>query len=461
MRSAPRRSRATLILGLLALAGWLATASQVLVRLSPDGKLSSPIWRAVPDVRIFILCVAIALLLGFALRLRRVVMVLTLALGAVLWSGAVGLRVLSERYPTHLLFQPSRLLAAALGEEMLLSDFTPGTYLVVPQHAVPRAKFPVINIHAHFRNWYLQRTPAELLRIMDACNLRYLVNLDGRLAGDLQEALARYSEAYPDRFMVFATFPFGKRLRPDVFRQQVEQVREARALGARGLKIWKNLGFKVRDLEDRLLPIDDLRLEPLWQALGELKMPILFHVGDSIANYGAVDRYNEQYEWLRSAPEWAYFDKPTPPLHLLLQQFERLASRHPELTFILAHVGNVGENLAIAGGILDRHPNVFMDISAKVQELGRQPRAARAFFLRYQDRLLFGTDGNPDEAVYRGHFRFLETADEYFDYPFWGLFNFGRWKIYGIELPDGVLRNIYHDNAARILGLPLLPADAG
>ena len=131
-------------------------------------------------------------------------------------------------------------------------------------------------------------------------------------------------------------------------------------------------------------------------------------------------------------------------------------ARHPETTFILAHLGNRTDDLAAAGAMLDRHPNLSMDISARVSELGRQPRAAREFFLRYQDRLLFGTDGNPEEAVYRSYFRFLETADEYMDYPYWPSENYGRWKISGVDLPDAVLRKLYHDNAATLLGLPLL-----
>lgn len=381
--------------------------------------------------------------------------------GAAAWAAA---GITNRTYPDHLLRRPRLALKALLGEEILLRDYAPRSHLVVSSHEVRQAKFPAINIHAHF-NWKplpdssqrVTRTPEDLLELMDACNLQVLVNLDGKLGDDLRDAVARYSQPHPDRFITFATFGFPKTaIQWETFRQQVEQLAEAKAAGAKGVKIWKNIGLRTRDEHGRVIPLDDERLEPLWNQLDALQLPVLIHVADPHANFEPVDRYNERYEWLHTVPDWSYYGKGYPDPDTILQQFERVVARHRQTTFILAHLGNLAERLAEAGAMLDRHPNLSMDISARVQELGRQPETARAFFLAYQDRLVFGTDGNPDPAVYRQHFRFLETHDEYFDYPYWPLFNYGRWKIYGIGLPDEVLRKVYHDNAARILGLPRL-----
>ena len=446
-----------LLAGLCALMVGLMATPAVLARLSSDGTLSAQFLERVHALRIFMLSLGGVAVLAGALRLRGAVTAALLAATGLLCAGAFGILLLVQRYPDNLLGRPDRLWSVALGKEMLLSDYRPGTFLVTPKHEVLRAKYPAINIHAHFSRWILQRTPEQLARIMDDCNLQAIVNLDPRPGPELQEALARYTQAYPDRFIMFTVFPFYKKLTDwPAFASQVDHLAEAKALGAKGVKIWKNLGMVTRDGQGRLVPIDDPRLDPLWRKLGELHMPVLIHVGDPIANYTRADRYNEQYEWLQSAPDWSYAGQDVPSLDSLLAQFEHAVANHPETIFILAHLGNRADDLRIPSRLLDRHPNLYMDFSAKVQELGRQPRAARAFFLRYQDQLLFATDGNPDQRDYRAHFRSLETADEYFDYPFWGLFNFGRWKIYGIDLPDEVLRKLYHDNAARLLGLPKL-----
>lgn len=383
----------------------------------------------------------------------------TALIAAGLLTGIAGAWVLLERWhPHHLLRRPGQLALAVLGEEVLLSDYEPRARLIVPTHEVERARYPVINIHAHFRRWYQKWTPEELIGILDACNVQALVDLDGGLGDRLGEELAQYAKPYPDRLIIFATFPFSEKMKWGLFPERVEQLEEAKRLGARGIKIWKNLGLKTRDDEGRLVAVDDPRLDPLWNKAAALGLPILIHVGDPVAFFDPIGAHNERYEELKANPSWSFYGPQFPPLTEIIQQFERMVARHPDVTFIFAHLGNRTDDLREAGGLLDRHPNLSMDISARVSELGRQPRAAREFFITYQDRLLFGTDGNPDPSVYRTYFRFLETADEYFDYPFWPRYNYGRWKIYGIELPDEVLRKLYHDNAAKILGLPLIGA---
>lgn len=440
--------------GLLGLAAGTLLTPSLLERLSPDGALSPAFLERMRTVRA--LLVLGGALLGSVAACRRWGLVGGLAAcGLLAWAGAVG----NHLYPAHILTRPRVALEALAGEELLLRDYAPRAHLVVPSHEVLRAKFPVINIHAHFRRWYQHWSAEQLVEIMDACHIKRLVDLDGGLGDNLRQAIEQYGGRYPQRFIHFATFGFKDRLESaEAFQAKVQRLVEAKALGAKGIKVWKDLGLRARDAQRRLVPIDDMRVDALWQTAGELGLPILIHVGDPQANFEPLDRFNERYEFLRSQRTLSYQGPTAPRPETLLAQFERVVDRHPQTTFILAHLGNRTDDLAAAGAMLDRHPNLFMDISARVQELGRQPVTTRAFFLRYQDRLLFATDGNPDAAVYRQHFRFLETADEYFDYPFWPMFNYGRWKIYGVALPDGVLRKLYHDNAAALLGLPKLPA---
>jgi predicted TIM-barrel fold metal-dependent hydrolase len=376
-------------------------------------------------------------------------------LGALAVLAAAAALALNRWYPEHLLRRPQLALKALLGEEMLLRDYDPRPRLTVPAHPIERARYPVINIHAHFRRWQQAWTPEDLIGFMDACNIGWLVDLDGGLGKSLREEIAAYADRYPGRFIHFATFGFKDELEtPEAFAEKVRRLEEAKTLGARGIKVWKNLGLRTRDGQGRLVPIDDPRVDALWAKAGELGLPILIHVADPLANFDPLDRHNERYEFLTAERKLSYQGPSAPRPEALLEQFERAVARHPKTTFILAHLGNRTDDLAAAGAMLDRHPNLFMDISARVQELGRQPHTTRAFMIRYQDRLVFGTDGNPDAGEYRTHFRFLETADEYFEYPYRALFNYGRWKIYGVDLPDDVLRKLYHDNAAALLGLP-------
>lgn len=442
------------VLGLLA--AMLATPA-LLTRLSPDGLLSLAFLERLRLLRVGLGAFGSLLVISGCRQWGGRGIGWLAAVGCVGWLAIL----LHATYPQHLFGRPLQLLKAAVGEELLLSDYAPTTRLVVPAHEVLRARYPVINIHAHFRRWVRHWTPDQMVAFMADCNVERIVDLDGNLGEELREEIAQYARRDPARFTVFATFNFPKgRINWEWFQKRVAQFDEAKALGAAGIKIWKNLGLYARD-EHGVVPVDDPRLDPLWAQAGRLGLPVLIHVGDLHANFEPLDRHNERYEFLKANMALAYHGwTDTPSLEAILGQFERVVARHPEATFILAHLGHRTDDLREAGAMLDRHPNLFMDISARVQELGRQPRAARAFFLRHQDQLVFGTDGNPGPEVYRGHFRFFETADEYFDYPFWPMFNYGRWKIYGIDLPDEALRKLYHDNAARLLGLPLIATKA-
>jgi len=455
-RATVNRSRwvevSVLILGVLALfAGTLATAEWV-GQFSSRGMLTLLWQERLRILRLLAMVVGSFLVVGSSWRLRGKRVSLIVLAASLAWS----LALVNRLYPNHLFFQPARLIQAGLGEEMLLSDYAPRQRLVLPAHEVLRARYPVINIHAHFRRGH-HWTPEQMIGFMDACNIERTNDLDGELGKRMQEEFTQYAAPHPDRFTIFATvwYPLGP-IDWGYFHWSVEHLAEAKRMGAKGIKMWKNLGLTTLDEHRRLIPVDDPRLDSVWAKAGELKLPILIHLGDPQAFFDPIDKHNERYEELKAHPDWSFYGPQYPSLETVLAQFERVVTRHPEVTFVLAHLGNRTDDLREAAGLLNRHPNLYMDIAARVSELGRQPAAARDFLIRYQDRVLFGTDGNPGVETYRSYFRFFETTDEYFNYPFWPQDNYGRWKIYGIALPDDVLRKLYHDNAARLLGLPLL-----
>ena len=211
------------------------------------------------------------------------------------------------------------------------------------------------------------------------------------------------------------------------------------------------------------MKVDDPRFDPLWEACGALSLPVAIHVSDPEAFFLPTDRFNERYEELSNHPDWSFHGRDYPSNQELLDARNRVLARHPKTTFVVLHVGNNAENLAYVGECLDRHPNMNVEIGARIGELGRQPRTARRFFDRYQDRILFGTDAVPEghetpqqvfgDELYRIYYRFLETEDEYFDYAPAPVPPQGRWRVYGLGLPEAILRKVYHDNAARLLRL--------
>src|SRR6476646_1044024 len=200
----------------------------------------------------------------------------------------------------------------------------------------------------------------------------------------------------------------------------------------------------------------------MWDACGQLNLPVAIHVSDPVAFFTPPDRFNERYEELNNHPDWSFYDHDFPSNAELLEARNRMFSRHPKTRFIVLHAGNFSEDLPNVSETLDRSPNMTVDIAARIGELGRQPRTARKFFDKYQDRILFGTDASAGTAtpqqtfgdpLYEIYFRFLETEDEYFDYAPAPVPPQGRWRIYGIGLPENILRKVYHDNAARLLDL--------
>ncbi|MGH9448883.1 MAG: amidohydrolase family protein, partial [Terriglobia bacterium] len=307
--------------------------------------------------------------------------------------------------------------------------------------------------------------------VMDRKDIRTLVNLTGGVGAGLEETLRTFQAAHPGRFVVFTEPWWGKFGEPRYSQFQADQIVKAHAAGARGLKVLKTLGLYLREkvTSGLLVSVDDPRLDPMWEACGAMNMPVAIHVSDPEAFFLPIDRFNERYEELHNHPDWSFYGKDFPSNAELLEARNRVFSRHPKTQFVALHVGNNAENLASVGECLDRFPNMHVDIAARIGELGRQPRAARRFFDKYQDRIVFGTDATPHDLscpqqiycdeLYDIYYRFLETEDEYFDYAPAPIPPQGRWKIYGIGLPSEILRKVYYENAARLLSEPPRPAE--
>lgn len=357
-----------------------------------------------------------------------------------------------------------------------ISEYEPKSMLHVKETAVERARFPVIDVHTHIsesakhvngvaiepkRNF--PASPSELLAVMNRRNILAMVNLTGGFDSGLIEAVARYDRAFPGRFYTFTEPSYNRFLEPDYPKIQAQAIQDAHANGARGLKILKTLGLYLREniSSGKLVKIDDPRFDPMWDACGQLGMPVAIHVSDPIAFFTPTDKYNERYEELNNHPDWSFYGRDFPGNAELLEARNRVMARHPQTQFNVLHVGNFAENLENVGENLDRYPNMTVELGARIGELGRQPRAARQFFERYQDRILFGTDAVPhgDETpqqvfgdrLYQIYYRFLETEDEYFDYAPARIPPQGRWRIYGLGLPDQILKKVYQQNAARLL----------
>jgi predicted TIM-barrel fold metal-dependent hydrolase len=348
-----------------------------------------------------------------------------------------------------------------------LAEYRPRPTLRLAAHEPRRPRFPVIDAHNHlgpaFGGDWSERGPDELLATLDEAGVDTLVDLDGGSGETLSREIERWQARAPERLVVFAGLDYARWSGDRAFGEaEARRLRDSAARGARGLKVWKTLGLRARDPDGRLVPVDDERLDPLWATAAELDLPVVIHIADPIAFFQPLDATNERYEELTEHPDWHVWptrppgepDAPGfPPFDELLAGLDRLVGRHPATTFVGAHVGCAAEDLALVSRMLDTHPNLSVDIAARLGELGRQPYTARAFFVRHAERILFGTDATADPTVYRLHYRFLETWDESFDYGTDPVPTQGRWQVHGLGLPDEVLRAVYRDNARRILGL--------
>lgn len=337
------------------------------------------------------------------------------------------------------------MVTAKAKVDLRLGEFEPRPMLVTPVHTVERAKFPAIDYHNHLD----AQSPRAVLEIMDACNIERTVNITMKTGAEALAMIERFHTAAPGRFSTIAWMDWSDLHTPGFFQRAVDRLELLVEKGACGIKLWKDLGLSLRDASGEMLRVDDDRLAPFFEKAGELGVPVMFHTADPDAFFLPIDRSNERYEELAAHPDWGFSNTHFTKTELLGQR-DRVFARHPGTKFVAAHVAERPEDLAYVAGLLGRSPNLWIDISARVAELGRQPYTARKFFLQYADRILFGTDLVPEAGMYRLYFRFLETADEYFEYPSHASRQ-GRWNIYGVELPDDVLRKIYRDNALGLL----------
>ncbi len=341
---------------------------------------------------------------------------------------------------------------------MLLSEYKPRTALMTHASSVRTPRFPVIDAHNHlaepFGGGWDKRPVNELLDLLDEANVRVYVDLDGGWGEEiLHRHLDYFKAAAPERFRIFGYVDWskwpelGNRFGEWAAACLIEQTRR----GAEGLKIWKPFGLTVRDQNGKLVAVDDPRLDPLWITAGELHLPVIVHVADPVTFFWPVDAFNERWEQLQAHPDWQFPSPSFPSFETILTGFAKLVGRHPATTFIGAHVGCYAENLAWVSELLDRCPNFYVDISARINELGRQPYSARRFCINHADRIFFGSDLGPNLDVYRLHYRFLETDDEYFNADLGDVPLQGRWFIYGLHLPKNVLEKIYYRNAQRVI----------
>jgi uncharacterized protein len=358
---------------------------------------------------------------------------------------------------THLRNSGLLVLAAILclptfvqAQDLRLLDWKPQSQMIVRETTIEKPRFPVIDVHNHLRN--LDRAQ-EYLEEMDKAGVWMVVSLDGASADDFYQRHLEVSHSVSsERFLVFFRPDFSKISEPGFGEREAERLHEAVRRGVRGIKIAKSLGLTVRDETGRLVPVDDPRIDPIWAKCGELGIPVMIHVSDPKAFFTPIDEFNERYDELAERPEWAFIGGDYPSKEEILDARNRVIARHPNTIFIGAHTGNLPEELGRVAMWLERYPNFYVDINARISELGRQPYTARRFMIKYQDRVLFGTDTAPNAEAFRVHYRFLETDDEYFD-PTPAHKQQGRWMIYGLYLPDDVLEKIYNKNALKIFGM--------
>jgi predicted TIM-barrel fold metal-dependent hydrolase len=318
-----------------------------------------------------------------------------------------------------------------------------------------RPAFPVIDVHNHLGGGKKKLTPEvvkKYLDAMDEAGVQTVVDLDGEWDETLKETIAALDTAHPGRFLTFALIDFQGIDDDNWTDREVKRLRASFEAGAKGLKFHKSLGLTWRYKNGKLMPVDDPKLDPIWELCGEMHKPIMIHVSDPAAFFTPLDQYNERWHELNEHPNWLFYGDKFPTRDEILEQRNRVIAKYPKTTFIGAHVANNSEDLETVGKWLDTYPNLYCDIDARISELGRQPYTARKFLIKYQDRVMFGTDTPCNADAYRIYYRFLETEDEYFDCSASHHLQ-GFWMIYGVHLPNDVLEKIYRTNAMKVLGL--------
>ncbi len=339
---------------------------------------------------------------------------------------------------------------------MDIEEYSPISTLVVPENPTNRSKFPFIDVHSH--HWDMPiKDLSGIVKEMDSLNMKYMINLSGSGFGtfsgnqslmdiNLTKSLKNVRENYPKRFGVFVNLNLNKIDEKDFAISSVKILRNAVNDGAIGLKIYKNLGLNLKDSKGIRVKVDDKRLSPIWEACADLNIPVLIHSGEPSPFFDPINKYNERWLHARQKPRSFRPQDKYPSFDTVMNEQYNMFKNHPNTIFINAHMGWMANNLDKLEKHLDNLPNVYTEFGAVIGELGRQPRRARQFFIDYQDRIMFGKD-TYKKSEFDVYFRVLETKDEYFDYY---RKRHGLWKMYGLDLPDDVLKKIYYKNALKL-----------
>jgi len=332
-------------------------------------------------------------------------------------------------------------------------DYRPHSTLVTPAHLVPRAKFPAIDFHGHPQDLiYSAEGLARLQRALDSINVRLMISADDLSGANLARALAAIrASPMKDRVRVLAGIDF-QNVGPGWAEKAIKQLDADIASGAVGVgEIPKFLGLRYKKADGSRLRLDDPDLDPVWNECAKLGIPVFIHTADPQEFFTTIDLTNERWLELSLFPGRRYPQDQYPSFNELMTERDNLFKRHPKTTFVAAHMGWHANDLGRLGKILDDYPNVYTEVGAVLYDIGRQPHAAHDFFVKYQDRIMFGKDSfQPEEYPY--YWRVFETRDEYFDYY---RHYHAFWKLYGIDLPDSVLRKVYYQNAQKITrGIP-------
>jgi predicted TIM-barrel fold metal-dependent hydrolase len=329
---------------------------------------------------------------------------------------------------------------------MDVEEYEPISTLVVPKHPLTKAKYPFIDVHSHQWTMPIQNLDG-LVTEMDSLNMGVMVNLSGYRGKLLEWSLDNVKKHYANRFAVFINLNFEKLDDAGWPQNALVQLEEGVKQGVKGLKVYKDLGLTDKDNNGNRIAVDDPRLNAIWAKCGELGIPVLIHSGEPSSFWKPKDKHNERWLELKQEPSRYRDPNKIPPFEQIMNEQHTVYRRHPKTKFIAAHLGWYGNDLEKLGSLLDSMPNVYTELGAVLAELGRQPRFARAWMIKYQDRVLFGKDTYAMKEYYT-YFRVLETADEYFDYY---RKRHAHWKMYGLDLPDSVLKKVYYKNAINII----------
>ena len=380
--------------------------------------------------------------------LIRLITVLTL-LFALACSQQPAAEESTAKFPSHPDFKPSPQQNAM-----------PKTLLVVKETKTEKSKFPAVDFHFHGRSLETPEDYEKLIRQMDEVGVAAISNMDGGFGERFDRAM-EVGKPFADRLLHFARVNWDGINDPGWSEKAAAELERCFKAGAHGLKISKQLGLDVQNSDGSYVQTDDPRLDAVWEMCARYKKPVMMHVSDPVARFHPIGPDNERYEagmW-RDSPEGNYYGTDKPHYDEIFAHREKMLEKHPNTTYVLAHVASMGWDLERVAALLDKFPHANVEISARLQELGRQPYTARKFLIKYQDRVLFGTDGNPEREVeqfWTPHWRYFETDDEYFNHPAQMLSPLGaplqgRWAIHGAYLSDEVIRKIYYQNALKYL----------